>query len=106
MLDNWREGRPWQRLPHRRLRLPRLLVGTGAGLLGNLPLLSIPGNRTCLLNVDGLVWNARLSDDENLHRLTCGFITMGSLEFAGDAAVIFDTDIFLWILRGNARVAQ
>jgi hypothetical protein len=53
-----------------------------------------------------LVWNARLSDDENLHRLTCGFITMGSLEFAGDAAVIFDTDIFLWILRGNARVAQ
>jgi hypothetical protein len=53
------------------------------GSLWNLPLLSIPGKRTCLLNVDGLGWNARLSDDENLHRLTYGFITMGSLEVDG-----------------------
>ncbi|MBF0245614.1 MAG: hypothetical protein HQL31_10145, partial [Planctomycetes bacterium] len=49
----------------------------------NLPLMSIPGRRTCLLNVDGLGWNAKLSDDENLHRLTYGFITMGSLEVDG-----------------------
>ncbi len=49
----------------------------------NLPLLSIPGNKTCLLNVDGMGWNPKLSDDENLHRLTYGFITMGSLEVDG-----------------------
>ncbi len=47
------------------------------------PLLSIPGNRTCLLNIDGIGWNATLSDDENLHRLTYAFITMGSLEVDG-----------------------
>ena len=49
----------------------------------NQPLLSIPGNKTCLLNVDGLGWGKLLSDDENLHRLTYGFITMGSLEIDG-----------------------
>jgi hypothetical protein len=49
----------------------------------NLPLLSIPGKQTCLLNVDGVGWNAKLSADENLHRLTYGFITMGSLEVDG-----------------------
>jgi hypothetical protein len=53
------------------------------GSVWNLPLLSIPGNRTCLLNVDGLGWNPKLTDDENLHRLTYGFITMGSLEVDG-----------------------
>ena len=53
------------------------------GSIWNLPLLSIPGNKTCLLNVDGLGWNPKLSDDENLHRLTYGFITMGSLEVDG-----------------------
>ncbi len=49
----------------------------------NLPLLGIPGNRTCLLNVDGVGWNPKLSDGENLHRLTYAFITMGSLEIDG-----------------------
>ncbi len=49
----------------------------------NLPLLSIPGRQTCLLNVDGLGWNPMLSDEENLHRLSYGFITMGSLEVDG-----------------------
>jgi len=53
------------------------------GSIWNLPLLSIPGNRTCLLNIDGLGWNPALSDGENLHRLTYGFITMGSLEVDG-----------------------
>ncbi len=53
------------------------------GSIWNQPLLSIPGNRTCLLNVDGLGWNPKLSDGENLHRLTYGFITMGSLEVDG-----------------------
>jgi hypothetical protein len=53
------------------------------GSIWNLPLHSIPGNRTCLLNVDGLGWNPKLSDSENLHRLTYGFITMGSLEVDG-----------------------
>ena len=53
------------------------------GSIWNLPLLSIPGKQTCLLNVDGLGWNAKLSDAENLHRLTYGFITMGSLEVDG-----------------------
>jgi hypothetical protein len=53
------------------------------GSVWNLPMLAIPGNRTCLLNVDGLGWNPALSDSENLHRLTYGFITMGSLEVDG-----------------------
>jgi len=53
------------------------------GSIWNLPLLSIPGKQTCLLNVDGLGWNAGISDEENLHRLTYGFITMGSLEVDG-----------------------
>jgi hypothetical protein len=48
-----------------------------------LPLLAVPGNRTCLLNVDGAGWNMALSDAENLHRLTFAFITMGSLEVDG-----------------------
>ncbi len=47
------------------------------------PLLSIPGRRTTLLNADGFGVNEALSDDENLHRLTYGFITMGSLEVDG-----------------------
>ncbi len=47
------------------------------------PLLSIPGRETTLLNVDGLGVNQSLGDDENLHRLTYGFITMGSLEIDG-----------------------
>jgi len=51
--------------------------------LWTLPLLAIPGNRTCLLNVDGIGWNMELSDEENLHRLTFAFITMGSLEVDG-----------------------
>ncbi len=49
----------------------------------NQPLLSIPGNKTCLLNIDGFGWNPKLSDDENLHRLAYTFITMGSLEIDG-----------------------
>lgn len=48
-----------------------------------LPLLALPGNRTCLLNVDGIGWNPAISDDENLHRLTFAFITMGSLAVDG-----------------------
>jgi hypothetical protein len=51
--------------------------------LWTLPLLAIPGNRTCLLNIDGIGWNPQLSDAENLHRLAFGFITMGSLEVDG-----------------------
>jgi len=51
--------------------------------LWTLPLLAIPGKRTCLLNVDGVGWNPTLSDAENLHRLTFAFITMGSLEVDG-----------------------
>lgn len=51
--------------------------------LWTLPMLSISGNKTCLLNVDGAGWNPKLSDDENLHRLTFAFITMGSLEVDG-----------------------
>lgn len=49
----------------------------------NQPMLSIPGNKTLLLNIDGLGWNAKIPDNENLHRLTYGFITMGSLEVDG-----------------------
>ena len=49
----------------------------------NLPIHALPGKQTCLPNVDGIGWNAALSDDENLHRLTYGFITMGSLEIDG-----------------------
>jgi len=48
-----------------------------------LPLLALPGKRTCLLNVDGIGWNPSISDDENLHRLAFAFITMGSLEVDG-----------------------
>jgi hypothetical protein len=48
-----------------------------------LPLLAIPGKLTCLLNVDGVGWNPKLSDAENLHRLTFAFITMGSIEVDG-----------------------
>lgn len=47
------------------------------------PLLTIPGRETTLLNADGFGVNAALSDGENLHRLTYGFITMGSLEVDG-----------------------
>jgi hypothetical protein len=49
----------------------------------NLPLLSIPGRETCLLNVDGVGWNPDIPEAENLHRLTYAFITMGSLEVDG-----------------------
>ncbi len=49
----------------------------------NLPLHAIPGRQTCLLSVDGLGWNPTVADHENLHRLTYGFITMGSLEVDG-----------------------
>ncbi len=46
-------------------------------------MLPFPGRETILMNVDGLGVNPKLSDDENLHRLTYGFITMGSLEIDG-----------------------
>ncbi len=49
----------------------------------NLPLLSIPGSTTCLLNIDGIGWSKHLTDAENLHRLSYAFITMGSLEIDG-----------------------
>ncbi len=49
----------------------------------NLPLHALPGNRTCLPNMDGIGWSKALPDAENLHRLTYAFITMGSLEVDG-----------------------
>ena len=49
----------------------------------NLPLHALPSNRLCLPNVDGIGWNPALPDNENLHRLTYAFITMGSLEVDG-----------------------
>jgi hypothetical protein len=49
----------------------------------NLPLHALPGNRTCLPNIDGIGWNQAIPDHENLHRLTYAFITMGSLEVDG-----------------------
>jgi hypothetical protein len=49
----------------------------------NLPLHALPGNRTCLPNIDGIGWNQVAPEHENLHRLTYAFITMGSLEVDG-----------------------
>jgi hypothetical protein len=46
-------------------------------------MLAFPGRQTCLMNVDGLGVSAHRPDHENLHRLTYGFITMGSLEIDG-----------------------
>jgi hypothetical protein len=43
----------------------------------------IESRRTILPNVDGIGWSAKMTDDENLHRLTYAFITMGSLEVNG-----------------------
>ncbi len=48
-----------------------------------LPLLDIPGRDTTLLNADGFGVNLERTDDENIHRLTWGFITMGSVEVDG-----------------------
>jgi hypothetical protein len=49
----------------------------------NLPMHGIESRRTILPNVDGIGWSAKMTDDENLHRLTYAFITMGSLEVDG-----------------------
>jgi len=46
-------------------------------------MLAIPGRKTCLINVDGLGVNPDLAERENIHRLTYGFITMGSIEVDG-----------------------
>ena len=46
-------------------------------------MLAFPGRQTCLLNADGFGVSAHRPDHENLHRLTYGFITMGSLEVDG-----------------------
>jgi hypothetical protein len=47
------------------------------------PMLALDETNGTLLNVDGLGVNESLTDDENIHRLTYGFITMGSLEIDG-----------------------
>ncbi|MBF0246199.1 MAG: alpha-galactosidase, partial [Planctomycetes bacterium] len=47
------------------------------------PMLSFPSRRICLQSIDGLGVNKSLSDHENLHRLTYGFISMGGIEIAG-----------------------
>lgn len=60
-----------------------------------LPILALPGNRTCLLNVDGIGWNPAIPDDENLHRLAFAFITMGSLEVDGRLEELPDDKIAL-----------
>ena len=49
----------------------------------NLPMHAIESRRTILPNVDGIGWSSKLADEENLHRLTYAFITMGSLEVDG-----------------------
>ncbi len=67
------------------------------------PLLSIPGRRTTLLNVDGLGVNPALSDAENLHRLTYGFITMGSLEVDGRIEDL-DPRHLDWLQRLTAHI--
>jgi len=46
-------------------------------------MLPFPGRETCIMNVDGLGVSTHRPDHENLHRLTYGFITMGSLEVDG-----------------------
>jgi hypothetical protein len=43
----------------------------------------IPSRRTILPNLDGIGWSRKMTDDENMHRLTYAFITMGSLEVDG-----------------------
>ena len=48
-----------------------------------LPMLSQPGRRTSLINMDGLGISEHYTERENIHRLTWGFITMGSLEIDG-----------------------
>ncbi len=49
----------------------------------NLPMHAIESRRTILPNVDGIGWSSKMTDNENLHRLTYAFITMGSLEVDG-----------------------
>jgi len=49
----------------------------------NLPMHALPSRRTILPNMDGIGWSEKMSDDENLHRLTYAFVTMGSLEVDG-----------------------
>jgi len=68
-----------------------------------LPLLAIPGNRTCLLNVDGIGWNLKLSDEENLHRLAFAFITMGSLEVDGRLEEL-PADKIAWLNKVMAQM--
>lgn len=48
------------------------------------PLLLADERHTALHNLDGLGIQTELSDAENLHRLSYGFITMGSLEIDGE----------------------
>jgi len=58
-----------------------------------LPMLSQPGNQTCLSNMDGLGYADKLSHDENIHRLTWGMITMGSLEVDGRLETLNDEQL-------------
>lgn len=69
----------------------------------NLPLLSQPGRRFGLLSVDGLGISPTYTDDENLHRLTYGFITMGSLELDGRLEELAPRQLD-WLQRLTAHI--
>ena len=68
-----------------------------------LPLLSVPGRRTYLMDVDSLGINPDLSDAENLSRLTWGFITQGVIEVAGELDRLSERQIG-WLRRITSHV--
>jgi len=67
------------------------------------PLLAIPGNKTCLQNADGFGINPDVPDHETLHRLTYGFINMGSLEIDGRIEELTPRHLD-WLQRLSAHV--
>ncbi len=54
-----------------------------ASCVWNLPLHAWTSPSLILPNVDGIGWSREMTDNENMHRLTYAFITMGSLEVDG-----------------------
>lgn len=63
----------------------------------------LAGRDTCLLNVDGLGVNPDATDSENLHRLTYGMITMGSLEIDGKMELLKPYQLD-WIKRLTTNI--
>ncbi|MFW5894169.1 MAG: hypothetical protein ACOCUY_03450, partial [Verrucomicrobiota bacterium] len=67
------------------------------------PLLATDEREMALLNIDGLGFSSKLSDEENLHRLTYGFITMGSLEVDGRFEELPDYQVE-WLRRLTSHI--